>query len=250
MKVKIKYIAYISSIIFLLLVWQGAAYFINSDLILPSPGRTLRTAFLLILSGGFWLSFLLSLVRILSAFFISAIAGFLLGWLTSKSAFLRYFFEPFLIILRVCPVVALILFALFWFKSSFVPVIIAVLITLPLMITNVAKGFMKLNNEYNELALVYKLSPLKTFFLIKLPQVKSYLYSALDSIFGLSWKAVIAGEVLCLPKNALGSYIQKQSLHLESANVIAATLLLILFCFLIQKFVHFLFSCKENHNQL
>jgi len=113
------------------------------------------------------------------------------------------------------------------------------------------KDDFKINiNEYNELALVYKLSPLKTFFLIKLPQVKSYLYSALDSIFGLSWKAVIAGEVLCLPKNALGSYIQKQSLHLESANVIAATLLLILFCFLIQKFVHFLFSCKENHNQL
>ena len=54
------------------------------------------------------------------------------------------------------------------------------------------------------------------------------------SVYGLCWKVVVAGEVLCLPKNGLGSVLQKNQIHLETASVFAITIIFVFFSWLIE----------------
>jgi len=250
MKKNSKLLPYIISIFCLILVWYVASVLINSNLILPTPVKVARTMFMLLCDSNFWKSFALTFCRILAAFFISSILGFITGYVFSKSRFVKQFFEPYVSVLQVTPVVALILIVTFWFKSYIVPVFVAVLMTLPVMTNAVYNGFMCVDVKLVQMSKAYGFSKVKTFFKVKLPAAKPSIIMGLESIFGLTWKVVVAGEVLCLPKFSIGTLLQKNSLHLETETVMAGTILLIIFCFAIQKIAQILLSCKEQKNNL
>ena len=58
---------------------------------------------------------------------------------------------------------------------------------------------------------------------------------------GLAWKAGIAAEVLSMPKNSLGELIYRAKIYLESPDLYAVTLVVIVLSVLLEKgFVHLL----------
>ena len=250
MKINKKIIAYISSIFFLLLIWWIAALLTGSALILPSPLSVVKTGLHLAVTLAFWNAFAFTFLRILTSFAISIVLGFTAGFLFSRSSFLKHFFEPYFYILQVTPVVALILVVMFWFKSNTVPVFVALLMTLPFMTNSVYHGFVSVDPKLKELAKVYNFSRIKAFFNISLPSAYQSIKLGIKTIFGLTWKVVVAGEVLSLPKYSIGTMLQNGNIHLETERVMAVTLLLVDLCFVLQKIVEFLLSCKEHKNNL
>ena len=250
MKINTKIIAYISSIFFLLLIWWIAALQTGSALILPSPLSVVKTGLHLAVTLAFWKAFAFTFLRILTSFAISIVLGFTAGFLFSRSSFLKHFFEPYFYILQVTPVVALILVVMFWFKSNTVPVFVALLMTLPFMTNSVYHGFVSVDPKLKELAKVYNFSRIKAFFHISLPSAYQSIKLGIKTIFGLTWKVVVAGEVLSLPKYSIGTMLQNGNIHLETERVMAVTLLLVVLCFVLQKIVEFLLSCKEHKNNL
>ena len=145
---------------------------------------------------------------------------------------------------------ALILVVMFWFKSNTVPVFVALLMTLPVMTNSVYHGFVSVDPKLKELAKVYNFSGIKAFFHISLPSAYQSIKLGIKTIFGLTWKVVVAGEVLSLPKYSIGTMLQNGNIHLETERVMAVTLLLVVLCFVLQKIVEFLLSCKEHKNNL
>ena len=250
MKINKKIIAYISSIFFLLLIWCIAALLTGSALILPSPLSVVKTGLHLAVTLAFWKAFAFTFLRILTSFAISIVLGFTAGFLFSRSSFLKHFFEPYFYILQVTPVVALILVVMFWFKSNTVPVFVALLMTLPVMTNSVYHGFVSVDPKLKELAKVYNFSGIKAFFHISLPSAYQSIKLGIKTIFGLTWKVVVAGEVLSLPKYSIGTMLQNGNIHLETERVMAVTLLLVVLCFVLQKIGEFLLSCKEHKNNL
>ena len=250
MKINKKIIAYISSIFFLLLIWWIASLVTGSALILPSPLSVVKTGLHLAVTLAFWKAFAFTFLRILTSFAISIVLGFTAGFLFSCSSFLKHFFEPYISILQVTPVVALILVVMFWFKSNTVPVFVALLMTLPFMTNSVYHGFVSVDPKLKELAKVYNFSRIKAFFHISLPSAYQSIKLGIKTIFGLTWKVVVAGEVLSLPKYSIGIMLQNGNIHLETERVMAVTLLLVVLCFVLQKIVEFLLSCKEHKNNL
>ena len=250
MKINKKIIAYISSIFFLLVIWWIASLVTGSALILPSPLSVVKTGLHLAVTLAFWKAFAFTFLRILTSFAISIVLGFTAGFLFSRSSFLKHFFEPYFYILQVTPVVALILVVMFWFKSNTVPVFVALLMTLPFMTNSVYHGFVSVDPKLKELAKVYNFSRIKAFFNISLPSAYQSIKLGIKTIFGLTWKVVVAGEVLSLPKYSIGTMLQNGNIHLETERVMAVTLLLVVLCFVLQKIVEFLLSCKEHKNNL
>ena len=55
-----------------------------------------------------------------------------------------------------------------------------------------------------------------------------------ESAFGLAWKVVAAGEVLSIPHYATGSLMQLAQVHLETCDVLAVTLALVLISWLLE----------------
>lgn len=230
----VKLLASFSSIILILLIWAAYSFFIKAELILPTPLQVFFELKKIIPSASFWLSFFHTLLRVFIAFSISVIFGCIVGFLSSISEFLKYFFDFPISILRTTPVIAVILLALFWFNSTSVPVFVSVLMTSPIVITAVCSGLSEENINLMPMAQIYNFTKFQIYRYIKFPACKTAFLSALESCFGLSWKVVVAGEVLSIPRYACGSLLQRAQVHLETSKVIAITIILIVVSYLFQ----------------
>lgn len=230
-----KIAAYFFSIIFLLLIWNIFAKIINAELILPYPCEVCKVIGKLIITSVFWKNFLLTFLRCIISFLITMILGFVIGFLCGIFPFCKDFFEFPISIIRVTPVVAFILIALFWFKSGTVPIFVSILMTLPIVITSVISGLSSSDDKLLAMAKCFNLSNKNIFCYIKFPASIPYLLNGAVSAFGLTWKVVVAGEVLSLPSLSVGTLLQKNQVHLETSYVLAITIILVIISFVIQK---------------
>ena len=137
-------------------------------------------------------------------------------------------------IIRSTPVVALILIMLFWFNSNIVPIVICVLMTLPIMISSVKTGIKTTNPNLVFFVKSRNFNSLMVLFRVKLINARVNILEGALQCFSLSWKVVIAGEVLCLPKKAIGTNIHISQIHLETNEVIANTIILVTISFIME----------------
>lgn len=231
----IKVIAYLSSIIFLLILWQIMAIKINSVLVLPLPMQILKHLPSVIISPEFLKSFLATFCRVMLSFIISVTIGTILGALGAYFKFFNDFMRIPLQIIRITPVVAIIMVALFWFNSNFLPVFVAVLMNLPIITTSVQKGLNTVNNKIDFMARIYRVSKIKRIINIDIENCLPFLVSSMETTFGLCWKVVVAGEVLCLPSKSIGKILSTEQINLETTKVLTVTILLITMSFITQK---------------
>lgn len=233
-----KILAYLSSFVFLILFWIIGAGIINASLILPAPDKVIFKLKNLFTDKIFWISFFFTFLRVIISFIISVFLGIILGLISSLSSFFRDFIKFPVAVIRITPVIAVILLALFWFNSNWLPVFVSVLMCLPVMITAVEKGFSQTNNERVKkmicMAETYRLSKYQVYRYILYPESKASVFSGIENCFGLCWKVTVAGEVLCLPAFACGSLMQKAQVHLETTEVMAITILIIILSFSLQ----------------
>ncbi len=171
-----------------------------------------------------------SFKRVVLAFLLSLGIGALSGILAALSARFKAFMAPFLTITRATPVLALILIAMFWLPSSGVPVFTAFLMAYPLMHTSVCMGMESVDPELLQMAAVFKVPRKNVLFKLKLPSAAPHFLSGATNALGLSWKVVVAGEVLSQPLRALGTGMQDARLSLDSASVLAWAAATVFFC--------------------
>lgn len=129
---------------------------------------------------------------------------------------------------------AFILIALFWFNSSTIPIFVSVVMTLPLISTSVVSGFENTEEKILQMAKIYNFTFFQKLLYIKLHYVFPYFLSGISSAFGLTWKVVVAGEIISLPKKAVGTIMSQAQVHLETQQVIAYTIILVLISFILE----------------
>lgn len=206
------FVIYLLSLLFIVGVWQIIAVKVNASLIIPTPFECCITLKEIIVKKTFWINFHATFGRVIISFVISIVLGAIIGFLCGISRFAKTFFELPISIIRATPVIAFILVAYFWFTSTVVPVFVTVLMTLPIMITSVCSGFEKADKDLLNMAKVFNFSNKEVIRYIKIPNAVPYFINGAISCFGLSWKVVAAGEVICLPKKAIGTMLQKSGL--------------------------------------
>lgn len=250
-----KILSRILSPLFLILIWYLTAFFMKAPLILPYPHSVLVMLFQLVKTAAFWQSFSFTFLRVIYAFIFSSILGFFAGLLSADYTVFKAFLEFPLAIIRVTPVVAFILIALFWFKSGTVPVFAAVLMALPVMTSASEKGFEKTHEKQERLfkAACSGFTGFRAFRYIRLPDAGNSLLAGINSSFGICWKVVAAGEVLSIPRFAAGAMMQRAQIHLETTTVLAIAVALVitsLLCQLLLKTVLNKFSSKNQQKAL
>ena len=233
-----------------LLIWYILSFCIKAPLILPYPHTVFFRLCALVKTAAFWKNFAFTFLRVIIAFVITFLLGFTAGLLSADYPAFKAFLSFPLAVIRVTPVISFILIALFWFKSGSVPVFVAVLMSLPVMISGAEKGFEK-NQENLEKQFKAKsrgLTGFKAFRYIRLPAALPALMAGCEASFGLSWKVVAAGEVLSIPRFAAGSLMQLAQVHLETANVLAITITLVIISYICQHLLTWIASKISSKN--
>lgn len=203
---------------------------VGADIVLPPPERVLGEALALYPSPKFLSALASTFLRGLSAFSLSAILGATVGFAAGLSPRFDAALAPLLTVIRATPVLALILIALFWFPSGVVPVFAAFLMAFPIMVTSAASGAKAADPRLLEMSRLFRVPRREEFFSLRLPAATPALLAGAKNALGLSWKVVVAGEVLSQPIHALGSGMQDSRVLLETPSVLAWAAASVLLC--------------------
>jgi NitT/TauT family transport system permease protein len=169
-------------------------------------------------------------VRGIFGFGLSSAVGISIGFLAGVSRPIRIFLRPIMTVIRATPVLAVILLALVWFSADMVPVFTAFIMAFPVVSGNIVEGIANTDEKLLEMAMSYRLRKRTRIFRIYLPSVLPYFVAGASNALGLTWKVVVAGEVLSQPFRAIGTGMQNARIQLETAETFAWAFSAIFLC--------------------
>ena len=114
------------------------------------------------------------------------------------------------------------------------------LMVVPIVFGNVRRGIASVPTEQKEVADVFGFGFGKRMKYCILPSVLPYFSAACRSALGLAWKAGIAAEVICTPKYSIGLNLNNAKVYLESEELYAWTIVVVVMSVLIEKGIIFL----------
>ena len=245
---KNKTLTKIAVLLFWLSVWALAAHTVHQELLIPAPWVVAQHLFEIVRSGTFVKVVSTSLLRVLAGFICGCMFGVLLAVFCSFSSIIDSIVYPMVRVVSSIPVTSFIILVMLWLPYTYVPVFIAALLIVPIMFGNVRTGIQETDKALLEVAKIYRFSKWKTLTKVYVPSVLPYFYSGAVTSLGLAWKAGIAAEVLALPKNAIGSGMYYSKLYLETADLFAWTVIVIVFSFFFEKIMQ-LFMKKRKEQE-
>jgi NitT/TauT family transport system permease protein len=218
-----------------LAVWQAAYWFIDRELYLPAPLSVLGRLTELVREIGFWKDVVLSVARIAAGFGISVAIAVVLGILSGINAYAYLLLNPLVTAIKATPVLSFIMIALFWFSSGKVPVFICFLMCFPIVWTPMVEGIRQVDRHYLEMAEAFKVKLAVRIRRLYIPSLLPFFAPACLTALGYGWKVGVAAEVLSHPKSSIGSHLYEAKAYLDSTELFAWTLVVILLSMTFEK---------------
>ena len=230
-----KYALPIGGVAFWIALWWVAALILQKPLILPTPWRVLCKLCPLAVTATFWGALALSLLRIAGGILAALVLGTLLAVATTRSKLVYHLFSPLLTLFKATPVAAVIFLLLLFLGRKSVPFFITLTVTLPIAWGNMREGLTEVDASLLEMARAFALSRVRILRCIRLPMLRPYFKAACLSAIGLGFKAGVAAEILCLPAGSLGALMYESKLYLQTEELFAYTLAVILISLAIER---------------
>ncbi|MBO4366148.1 MAG: ABC transporter permease subunit [Clostridia bacterium] len=228
-------------------VWWILSAVVGKEVLVPSPPVVAEHLFSFFKTGEFYLSVLSTLGRILGGFTAAVLLGTALGILCARVRAVDTLISPLMSVIRSTPVASFIILALVWIDKNLIPAAISALMVLPVLFGNVKAGVLSADPKLLEMAAVFRFSRKQKLSRIYFPAVAPYLTAGLKTCLGLAWKAGVAAEVLSLAASSIGLHLYESKVYLETADMFAWTLVVILLSLLIEKgMMSFVLYCQKK----
>ena len=219
---------------FYLALWALLAAWIDQPLLLPTPLSVIQRLISLLPDPRFAATLGATLMRTLLAYMLGIAAAVILGALCARFRMMDLLLSPLLSAVRATPITSFIVLALVWLSSPRVPVLTGFLMTLPVVYSALVQAIRAIDPKLMEMAQMYSFGRTKTLRHVVIPSVlPAFMQSCLASI-GLCWKAVVAAEVIGVPKLAVGSKLYEAKIYLETDSLLAWTLTIVLLSVLLE----------------
>ena len=198
-------ISQFGTLIFLLGIWELAAYLEWADpFIISSPSRVAKSIASLYSSGELFTHSFASLWETVLSFTLSTVLGTVIAVALWWNDFLRRVAEPYIVVLNSLPKIALGPLIIIWVGAGKAAVIVmALMISLVITIISALQGFSSVDSE--KIDLLRSMGAKKGMIFLKLvfPQNIPNLLGILKINVGLSWVGTIMGEYL-VSRDGLG----------------------------------------------
>lgn len=223
------------SIFFFLIIWEGVALYIDNSLLFPRVSEIFLSLKNLVASGDF----ILILWNTLSRFFISIVFSLILAIIFSVASYryevISFLLFPFIIFLRAVPTIAIIIVVLIWSSVERVPIVVGMLILFPILYESILGGIKNVDKNLLKMSKVFKVSTKRVVRDIYIPSIYYSISSNIPSYIGLTFKVIIAGEVLSQESLSIGGEIFINKIYLESSNIFAWIIVVIVLNYLLEK---------------
>ncbi len=214
---------FLLGIVFIIGVWKILSLVMKSGIIFPPPEQVFLVFIKKLPTVSFWKNTGISALRVTEGFLLSLMTGIAAGILCGSYAGLNSFMKPFISLVRVVPVLSIILIAVIWLDSPQVPVFVSFLMAFPIITGNTIEGMNSRDRKLDQMAEIYGLEKKARLVSVTIPQLFPFISAAVKTSLGLTWKVVIAAEILSLPRYGIGSAMQNSQLQIETADVFSWT---------------------------
>ncbi|QSX05849.1 ABC transporter permease subunit [Sedimentibacter sp. zth1] len=220
---------------FWLTIWEIVSLIINREIYLPSPICTFKSLIGLLVESETYLILIASTYRTLLGIILSCIFGILLGFICGMNKFLYDIINPVVLVIRSTPIVSIIILAIIWLKSTYVPIFSSLLMCFPVIFTNISTGIKNTDKKLLEVCNIYNITGFNKIKSIYFHSIIPYIHSAIISTIGIAWKATSAAEVLSMPKYSIGTNLFYAKAYLEPQLLFAWTILIVVLSSIFEK---------------
>lgn len=227
------------AVLLALIAWQAASVLLGSEILLVSPVKALSRMITLFGEKDFFSTLLFTFLRIAVGFFGGLTLGIILASLAGRYKAVEYLLWPYMITVKSVPVASFVIIALLWFSSSWLSSFVSFLIVLPIIYTNLLSGIRATDKRLLEMADVLRMPTVNRFRFVYFPSVKPFLLSGCKLSVGLAWKAGVAAELIGIPEGSVGEKLYFSKLFLDTADMIAWTVVIIIVSVVFEKLFMF-----------
>ena len=224
-----KLIYLILGVIIFISLWYFIALKINSEIIFPNIQDILKKFIEIISEKSFYRDLLASLLRVLITFALSFLLAFIIGISAGIFQAIRYILIPIINFIRTIPTIPLILVAIIWFDNNTVPIFVSMLVIFPIMYDSITNGIINVDKKLIEMSVSYNVSLKTQIINLYIPYIKPYIFTGISQSMGITWKSILAAEILSLPALGIGTKLYESHLYLDNVSLFAYCLIAIIF---------------------
>ncbi|SFR59691.1 NitT/TauT family transport system permease protein [Marinobacter daqiaonensis] len=215
------------------LLWAVLAVILDNSL-LPSPLNVMGTLIQAAETGELWHHLGVTLRRVLIAFILAMALGTALGVFMGRSRTANALLDPLLVLFLNLPALVTIILLYVWFGLVEAAAIFAVVINkVPNVAVTVREGARSIDPKLEQMAQVYRFTPVQRIAHIWTPQLFPYLMAATRGGLALIWKIVLVVELLGR-SDGIGFQLHMAFQVFDVAGILAYSLAFILVVQLIE----------------
>ncbi len=231
-------------LLFWIIVWQAVYLAVGKDVIVPSPGGTAAELARMVTEAEFYYNVGATMQRVIAGILISFISGMATAVTAYFFPIARDLLKGVVNVLKSTPVMAVIIFALLWLSSGNVPVFVCFMMCYPVVYTNILAGLDSMDEHYIEMSKVFRVRSTDIIKYIYVPFVAPHIKSALSLTTGLSWKTVVAAEVLSSPNRSMGYNLLNAKVYLDTESLFAWIIAIVALSMIFERIVNLLIRHK------
>ncbi|MEI0447005.1 ABC transporter permease subunit [Brachyspira intermedia] len=224
-----KLIYVILGVIIFISLWYFTALKVNSEIVFPNIPNILKKFAEIISEQSFYKDLSSSLIRVLITFTLSFLLAFIVGISAGIFPPIRYILIPIINFIRTIPTIPLILVAIIWFDNNTVPIFVSMLVIFPIMYDSITNGIINVDQKLIEMSISYNVSLKTQIINLYIPYIKPYIFTGISQSMGITWKSILAAEILALPSFGIGTKLYESHLYLDSVSLFAYCLIAIIF---------------------
>lgn len=200
----------------------------GSRLLLPGPIDVVLRLAVLCAEGPFWASVGYSTLRILLGFGLAFACALALGALAHLSSAFDELLRPPLAALKSTPLVCIVVLLLLWLGSGWVSAAAVFLVVFPPVFFSIVEALGMTDAKVAEMLAAFRVPAPRRALAQAWPEAVPYVAAACRSACGMAWKAGVAAELIGSPLGSVGERIYQAKLLLETTDVLAWTVVVIL----------------------
>lgn len=208
-------------------IWAIFARVVGIEIIVPSLKTTFAQLFSILGKASFYVAIKNTLLRSLLSFFLAMVCAVILS---IASAFLPIIYKlssPFIAIMRAVPTMSIILLTIVWLSPQTSPVLIAFIIIFPMMYAGIFSSISSIDKDLISMSKAYRVRKRDMVISLYLPSIAPSFFDISRANISLTVKLIISAEVIAQTKNSLGIAMQLARGQLETAQLLAYTLVAI-----------------------
>lgn len=224
-------------VLFWLVLWQAASLLVHNSILLAGPYEALLALIRLGVTAGFWISVLMTVLKITAGFLTGLITGIVCACLSYRFRLFREFITPPVSVIKSIPVASFVIIVIIWAGASSLATVISALVVFPMIYHNMLSGLEASSSTLIDMGRLFRFRFIDKARYIYFPQVLSHLQSAILISSGMAFKSGIAAEVIGRPLHSIGNGLYLSKISLATADLFAWTFCAVILAYLFEKTV-------------